>query len=60
MSPHRIVKTFLLIGATGLVLGSTTPFLLFHEVRAERARAVSCDRHERIDCTPSFLWLLMK
>lgn len=59
-SARKIVNVFLVLGAIALLLCLLIPIFLVREVQSERARFAACDRHERIDCNPSFLWLLMK
>jgi hypothetical protein len=58
--PPRHLRVFLWVGALALIAVLLLPLLLTQYVRAERARFAACDRHERIDCDPSIIWLLMK
>lgn len=59
-SPSKIVNVFLVFGVIAIVLGLLIPVFLIREARMERARFTACQRHERVDCEPSFLWSLMK
>lgn len=59
-SSSKIVHLFLVFGLVAIFLGLLIPALLVREVQRERARFAACERHERVDCRPSFLWLLMK
>jgi hypothetical protein len=59
-SSSRVVNLFLVFGVIAIFLGLLIPVLLVREARLERARFAACQRHERVDCEPSFLWSLMK
>lgn len=59
-SSRTTVHVFLVLGLVAIFLGLLIPILLVREVQSERARFAACQRRERIDCDPSFLWSLMK
>ncbi len=56
----RWIQIAIICGCVLLGMLLLVPVLLANQVRSERARLAACERYERVDCDPSFIWLLMK
>ena len=60
LSSHRLIRRCTISGLVAILVVIVIPLFVGIRLRNENARYVACERHERIDCEPSVVWLLMK